>query len=193
MSGLPEHRTCPSPLTRLVADLRAAVRAGGDEGPEQTGRLVARALAAHLGAEDLLTPPQLEPDWRSYRQHLLHVEPDGTFSVVALVWLPGQRTPVHDHLAWCVTGVHLGAEEEIRYRLVADGEQSHLVPVGVTVNPAGAVDFLAPPGDIHEVRNSSDRTSVSVHVYGADLSRNGSSIRRSYDLPVRSGEFAPRG
>ncbi|MFD5733325.1 hypothetical protein ACFWIY_10875 [Streptomyces sioyaensis] len=189
MSGHPESRTSPSPLARLVTDVRAAVRAGGTDDPERTGRRVARAFAPHLRSEGLLTPNQLKPDRRSYRQHVLHVERDGTFSVVALVWLPGQRTTVHDHLAWCVTGVYLGAEEEIRYHLVADEEQPYLAPVGVTAHEAGAVDLLVPPGDIHEVRNSADRTSVSTHVYGADLRRSGSSIRRTYDLPVQATEL----
>lgn len=189
MSGHPESRTLPSPLARLVTDIRATVRAGSADDPEDTARRVARALAPHLRSEGMLTPDQMEPDRHTYRQHVLHVEPDGSFSLVALVWLPGQRTAVHDHLAWCVTGVHLGAEEEVRYRLVTDGDRSYLVPVGVTANEAGAVDFLVPPGDIHEVRNSADRTSVSLHVYGSDLRRTGFSIRRTYDLPVRAAEL----
>ncbi|MEU9801253.1 cysteine dioxygenase family protein [Streptomyces sp. NPDC051000] len=189
MSGHPENRTAPSPLAQLLTDVRAAVRAGGTDDPKQTGRRVARAFASHLRSEGLLTPEQLEPDRRSYRQHVLHVEPDGTFSVVALVWLPGQRTAIHDHLAWCVTGVYLGVEEETRYHLMADEEQPYLVPAGVTTNEAGAVDFIVPPGDIHEVRNSASRTSVSIHVYGTDLRRSASSIRRTYDLPVRAAEL----
>ncbi|MDT9685025.1 cysteine dioxygenase family protein [Streptomyces sp. TRM76323] len=189
MNGHTESRTVPLPLARLVTDIRAAVRTGGADNPEHTARSVARTVAPHLGGEGLLTPEQLEPDWWSYRQHVLHVEPDGLFSIVALVWLPGQRTAVHDHLAWCVTGVHLGAEEEIHYRLAADGDQAHLVPIEATVHEAGAVDFLVPPGDIHEVRNAADHTSVSIHVYGTDLRRSGSSIRRTYALSVRAAEL----
>jgi predicted metal-dependent enzyme (double-stranded beta helix superfamily) len=45
---------------------------------------------------------------------------------------------------------------------------------------------FAPPGDIHRVRNSGTGIAVSMHIYGADLSRLGSSIRRVYDLPVRA-------
>jgi predicted metal-dependent enzyme (double-stranded beta helix superfamily) len=43
---------------------------------------------------------------------------------------------------------------------------------------------FTPPGDIHRVRNSGDVPAVSLHVYGADLSRLGSSVRRVYGLPV---------
>jgi predicted metal-dependent enzyme (double-stranded beta helix superfamily) len=51
-------------------------------------------------------------------------------------------------------------------------------------NHPGAVSGLAPPGDIHRVTNCGDEVAVSLHVYGADISRLGSSVRRTYDLPV---------
>ncbi|MER5950452.1 cysteine dioxygenase family protein [Streptomyces sp. NPDC001904] len=184
MSGHSEDLA--SPLTRLVADIRVAVRAWAADDPARSGERVGQAVAPYLRCDGLLTPEQMDPQQDAYKQHILHVDPEDSFSVVALIWLPGQRTAIHDHVAWCVTGVYLGSEQEVRYRLVEQSEQPHLVPAGITTNAAGAVDFLLPPGDIHEVRNAADCTSVSLHVYGADLSRQGSSIRRTYDLPVRS-------
>jgi len=49
--------------------------------------------------------------------HVVHTEPDGSFSVCALVWRPGQVTPIHDHVTWCVFGVLQGAEYEEIYAL----------------------------------------------------------------------------
>ena len=43
---------------------------------------------------------------------------------------------------------------------------------------------FAPPGDIHRVRNSGEIVAISMHVYGADISRLGNSIRREYNVPV---------
>ena len=40
--------------------------------------------------------------------HNQYVEPDGSFSIVALVWRPGQITRIHDHITWCVFGVIQG-------------------------------------------------------------------------------------
>ena len=59
-----------------------------------------------LTAEQRLGSPD------GYRSHTLHVEPDGSFSIVALVWRPGQVTRIHDHLTWCVFGVIQGVEHE---------------------------------------------------------------------------------
>ena len=57
--------------------------------------------------------------------------------------------------------------------------------MGSSTNDAGDVTGFAPPGDIHRVRNVGDCTAISIHVYGTDVSRVGSSVRRYYDLPVR--------
>lgn len=165
-------------LAELTADLDHAVRAHHTQA--DTAEAVSRALAPYLGAEGLLTSDQRVGDPDRYRQHVLHVADDGAFSLVALVWLPGQATPVHDHVCWCVVGVHEGEEEEIRY--VLDGDR--LVVTEQLVNPLGEVSVALPPGDIHVVRNAGTDLAVSLHVYGADLRHTGTSIRRRYDLLV---------
>jgi len=176
---IPMRRTARrTTLADLTADLDRAVRGHGSEAA--TAEAVSRALTPYLGAEGLLTPEQREGDPERYRQHVLHVADDGAFSLVALVWLPGQATPVHDHVCWCVVGVHEGEEEEIRYAL--DGDR--LVVTEQLVNPLGEVSVALPPGDIHLVRNAGTDLAVSLHVYGADLRHTGTSIRRRYDLPV---------
>jgi len=163
-------------LTGLVSDLARAVRGSAPGRP--TVEAVATALRPALGDPSLLRADQRVGDPAAYRQHLLHVADDGAFSLVALVWLPGQATPIHDHLSWCVVGVHEGAEHETRYRRTPAGR---LVVTGSAVALAGDVDGLLPPGDIHRVTNAGADLAVSLHVYGADLSLVGSSIRRRYD------------
>jgi predicted metal-dependent enzyme (double-stranded beta helix superfamily) len=172
-------------LDVLIAEVREAVGRGLP--PDLTAYLVGERLAPHLGADDLLTPEQCESDPARYRQHLLHAEHDGSFSVVALVWLPGQGTSVHDHVSWCTTGVHEGEEHERRYRLVPSivtGTTARLVATGDVVNAQGAVCGFAPPGDIHRVWNAGAGRAISLHVYGADISRLKTSVRRVYALPA---------
>ncbi|WP_189129626.1 cysteine dioxygenase family protein [Wenjunlia tyrosinilytica] len=169
-------------LDALVGEVREAVGRGLP--PELTAYLVAERLAPFLGESDLLTGEQRQGDPDRYRQHVLHAESDGSFSVVALVWLPGQVTPIHDHVSWCVTGVLEGEESERRYRLVSDGTTARLVATEHVVNAQGTVCGFAPPGDIHRVRNNCTSTAISLHVYGADIARLGTSIRRVYKLPA---------
>jgi predicted metal-dependent enzyme (double-stranded beta helix superfamily) len=99
-----------------------------------------------------------------------------------MVWRPAQVTPIHDHVTWCVFGVLQGIEYEELYTLSADG--GYLQEVGRSQGLPGEVSGFAPPGDIHRVRNSGDSVAISLHVYGADITRLGSSVRRIYELPV---------
>ena len=168
--------TCPQSLTAAV---RRAVRSGGSW--QQTAASVVGALRGHLPGPGLLSREQLAGDPAGYQTHLVHDEPDGSFSIVVMVWLPGQETPVHDHLSWCCTAVLQGTEYEEVYALRGD----HLEVVARNANPAGTVSGFAPPGDVHLVRNTGDTVAVSMHVYGTDIARVGSSVRRVYDLPVR--------
>ena len=137
-----------------------------------------------MPAPEILTEEQRSGDPARYRCHLLHAESDGSFSVVALVWRPGQATPIHDHVTWCVVGVMQGTEREERFTLRDDG---WLEEAGVSDSRAGDVVGLVPPGDIHRVYNDGAQTAISLHIYGTDVSRLGSSVRRIYDLPVVAG------
>jgi 3-mercaptopropionate dioxygenase len=172
MSTAPAISTDTRQLADLVAAVRGAVGVQADW--EATAQLVAAALRRHLPGPDVLTPEQRLGDPDRHRSHTLHVEPDGSFSIIALVWRPGQATRIHDHLTWCVFGVVQGIEYEELFD--ADGTR-----VGESAAPPGEVNGFAPPGDIHRVRNIGEETAISIHIYGTDVDRVGSSVRRYYD------------
>ena len=159
-------------LTDLVAGIRTAVQSHADWA--ETAQLVADELRRHLPTPDVLSAEQRLGSPDGYRSHTLHVEPDGSFSIVALVWRPGQLTRIHDHLTWCVFGVIQGVEHEELFN-------ADLNMVGRSANRVGDVSGFAPPGDIHRVHNTGSETAISIHVYGTDVERKGSSVRRFYD------------
>jgi predicted metal-dependent enzyme (double-stranded beta helix superfamily) len=163
-------------LTDLIGGVRAAVRAHADW--DRTARLVADALRQHLPGPDILTAGERLGDPNRPAGHILHVEPDGTFSMLGIVWRPGQTTRIHDHITWCVVGVLQGVEHEDLY-------DDRLNLIGENDNHAGDVSGFAPPGDIHRIRNTGARTAISLHIYGTDVTRVGSSARRYYDGDVR--------
>jgi predicted metal-dependent enzyme (double-stranded beta helix superfamily) len=176
----PDPSSAPG-LDDLVSAVRAVVSEHTDW--RQTAQLVAGELRRHLPSPEILPAEQRVGDPETYKSHLLHVEPDGAFSIVALVWRPGQVTPIHDHVTWCVFGVLQGIEYEEVFTL--DEKAEYLVQAGDNSNTTGEVSGFAPPGDIHRVRNVGEGTAISLHIYGTDVSRIGSSVRRYYDLPVR--------
>lgn len=171
--------TIDNALAPLVERIDEAVREARYT-PEPTPEapvvdLVTDALRIQLPGPDLLTPEQLAGSPDGYATHLLYGS--DAFSIVAAVFRPGQRTPIHDHVTWCVVGVLQGVEHETIYRLRDDVPE----PCRVNDNPNGTVTGFAPPGDIHRVVNAVDRVTVSLHVYGADIRVLGSSVRRVYE------------
>lgn len=176
-----QHR--PHRLSDFIADLSDLLDQTGDEAVilREGGALLAELVAV----DDWLPEAQSKPDPARYQQYLLHRDPAGRFSVVSFVWGPGQATPVHDHTVWGLVGVLRGAELSQAYErrgdaLAAIGEVHRLEP--------GQVEAVSPTvGDIHRVTNAlDDRTSISIHVYGADI---GTVRRSTYDAEGRPKAF----
>jgi predicted metal-dependent enzyme (double-stranded beta helix superfamily) len=132
----------------------------------EAGAAALRDLIAH---DDWLPDAFAQPHPERYQQYLLHADSRQRFSIVSFVWGPGQATPVHDHTVWGLIGVLRGAEIAQAYRVRPDGALTeHGEPQRLE---RGMVDAVSPRiGDIHRVSNAfGDRTSISIHVYGANI------------------------
>ena len=130
------------------------------------------ALRSLISRDDWLAPAYALPSAESYRQYLLHLDPRERFSVVSFVWMPGQKTPIHDHTVWGLVGVLRGLERCDEYGAPTEHRGFHLVK-------PGEVDRVSPRiGDIHVVSNAGGETAVSIHVYGANI---GAVRRHVYD------------
>jgi 3-mercaptopropionate dioxygenase len=168
----------PAGLAELVAALTAAVDAA--DGPHAAVDAVTTVLRARVADPALLDDVPLDPGPDGSREHVLHVDPAGRFSLLVLVWRPGETTPPHDHVTWGVVGVHRGVEVETRY----GWDDERLVVTAVARSIPGGVDGFVPPGDVHVVRAEGDDVVVSVHVYGTDVTRRGTSVKRVYAVPA---------
>ncbi|MCK5944760.1 MAG: cysteine dioxygenase family protein [Planctomycetes bacterium] len=112
-----------------------------------------------------------EPD--RYTRHLLHKDPQNRFIVLSLVWQPGQVTPIHDHACWGVMGLVDNTLEEICYERLDDGSRPDHCELeqtrGTDVSKGGVAYLLPPYEEIHRIGNTSDKPTISLHVYGRDL------------------------
>jgi predicted metal-dependent enzyme (double-stranded beta helix superfamily) len=156
-----------APLRRFVTRFAAILDSGAGQSAivEHGGNLLARLVSQ----DDWLPDEFAQPHPERYQQYLLHCDSAERFSVVSFVWGPGQATPIHDHRVWGLVGVLRGAEKVQSYRRRSDGS---LVQQGATEELwPGDVDPIDPQaGDIHRVANAfADRTSISIHVYGANI------------------------
>jgi predicted metal-dependent enzyme (double-stranded beta helix superfamily) len=131
-------------------------------------------LIEHAGT--FLQPQHYRSDPANYTRNLIYRAPDESLSLYALVWLPGQWTPVHDHGSWGVVGVVEGVLEERSYvRLSPDrnaDEGIELARGGVVLLGLGAVTSFVPnPDHIHLTGVPPERPrAVSVHLYGRMMS-----------------------
>ncbi len=173
--------TVPSALDAFIRDLAVLhERSGGDAaGLVEATRVCLAELVVQPG---VLPAAACEGSPDRYTQHVLHVAPDRSHSVVALVWYPGQRTPIHDHVSWCVVGVYEGEESQTFYRLAGDEGDVCLVETGrETARPGSCTSLIPPAENIHCVANAGSGRAISIHVYGADIERLGSSINKTFD------------
>lgn len=167
MAGIGRLRDFIQGMTRL-AEAEPALARWFTEGRDM--------LAALVRHDDWLPEAFAEPG-PTYRQYLLHCDPLERFSVVSFVWGPGQRTPAHNHMTWGLVGMLRGEEVSTTMRPGApmrEARADRLRPGEVICVEPGAED-------IHVVENAyPDRTSISVHVYGANIG----AIRRSVFDPA---------
>jgi 3-mercaptopropionate dioxygenase len=125
--------------------------------------------------DSFLEPRHFHSDPHNYSRNLIYATPDGDLSLYALVWLPGQWTPVHDHGSWGVVGIVEGILEERAYvRLSPDrgrDEGIQLARGGVILLGRGAVTSFVPnPDHIHVTGVPTARPrAVSLHLYGRTM------------------------
>jgi predicted metal-dependent enzyme (double-stranded beta helix superfamily) len=112
----------------------------------------------------------VQPD--HYARRLLYYDPSARVSVLAMVWAPGQGTPLHDHSGlWVLEAVVAGEMESVRVDLTGEQNgQYYFQPRPAVREQKGATSFLIPPFEHHIMRNASQQVAVTLNVYGGELS-----------------------
>jgi predicted metal-dependent enzyme (double-stranded beta helix superfamily) len=185
-------------LDRFIADCEAAAAAHAE--PADCVQAVAPLMERLLdGDKSFLKPEHYRSDPQHYARNAIYIAPDERLSLFALVWLPGQWTPVHDHGSWGVVGIVGGLLEERNYMSI-DGQiaRDH----GIRLKRGGVIllkeksisSFVPNPDHIHMtgVPAARDR-AVSLHLYGRnmnsfhiyDVDRG---TRRLIDVPHQKSE-----
>ena len=146
--------------------------------PEEVPERVMAELEPLLATEDLLAPEHLEPGEDGYRRHVLYADPDGRFTVLALIWRPGQGTSVHGHTAWGAVGVYRGEPNVVCYDCEgATADEARWSERSDNRFGPGAVCSVQPGlDDTHRIYNASDDIVITLHTYGCDLVRDPESI-----------------
>jgi 3-mercaptopropionate dioxygenase len=127
------------------------------------------------GDRSFLRPAHFRSDRDHYARNAIYISADEQLSLFALVWLPGQWTPVHDHGSWGVVGVLQGLLEE-RSLMAVDG--SITADHGIRLKRGGVLllnersisSFVPNPDHIHMTGVPQERAmAVTLHLYGRNM------------------------
>jgi 3-mercaptopropionate dioxygenase len=163
-----------SGLTQLLSRIDDAVRLGN---PEATTTRIKHELEDAIRAQTVELPRRFQhvlPD--RYARRLLHRNDALGYTAVVMTWGPGQRTPLHDHAGiWCVEGVVQGRMEVTQFDLVEDretagGREYRFETRGCVHAAVGATGCLIPPYEYHVLANALDEPSITLHIYGGEMS-----------------------
>ena len=173
-----------SALDALVASLDAACDEAQGTAAGPAGDRVVAAIERACRQPRLLGEAQRRGDPEHYTRHLLHADPAGRYTLVALVWEPGQHSPVHGHHAWCGYGVVEGCLRDESFAYLHDVDEAR--PEGAVDREPGTACF-APAGldGVHRLGNAGARRAVSIHAYGVEGARVSSHVNRI--VPVVGG------
>ncbi len=108
----------------------------------------------------------------SYGRRLIHRDAQRGYTVVAMIWGPGQHTELHDHAGvWCVECVVQGILDVTQYDMVERGDGCCRFAAQKKVRAGvGDAGCLIPPFEYHVIGNPlPDRTSITLHVYGGEM------------------------
>lgn len=161
-------------LKALVAGLANA--APTNDTPQQ--ELVTAALDKAAAAHGWLPIERRRANHDRYARHLIYSDPRGRFSVLVIVWAPGQASPIHTHRVWSGVAVCEGTLTETIYN---DPKGSN-PPVVARHDrrPAGSSRFYPADRSLHQITNRSAKNAVSLHVYGISASLVSTGINRVF-------------
>jgi predicted metal-dependent enzyme (double-stranded beta helix superfamily) len=140
--------------------VEALDRAAAQPNVDDITRSIQELLSRMAVEGSIALPASLcDPCEDGYARRLIHLSESPLYSVLAMVWGPGQGTSVHDHSGmWCVEGVERVAD---RCRFQAQESTS----AGI-----GSSGRLIPPFDYHTIRNTgTEECAITIHVYGGEM------------------------
>lgn len=163
-------------ISRLAAEIAAA----GEGNPGLMAGRVIEALKVAAADPLLLTAEACVGRPETYARHVLHADPQGRFTILALVWSEGQFSPAHAHHTWCAYAVREGRLSETLFRF--DTALGQAIPLRSETRRAGYGCFARSGLDhIHRLGNATSEPAVSIHVYGVGAAQICSKVNRVLD------------
>jgi predicted metal-dependent enzyme (double-stranded beta helix superfamily) len=174
-----------SALSYPVAQLMAEIGDACDGPADTMGDRIAHALRVAAAMPDLLTAELRAPRAGCYARHIVAADPAGRFTLLSIVWGPGQFSPPHAHDTWCAYAVAENTLTETLYEF--DAPSGKAVATGLPMRREPGYACFAPAGleQIHRLGNATGVGAISLHAYGVEGSRVGTHVNRLMDVAER--------
>jgi len=156
-------------LARLIARIDHAVQL---RDPDAITHRIKRELEDAIRTRCVTLPERfhrVRPE--GYARRLLHRNDGLDYTAVVMTWGAGQQTPLHDHAGiWCVEGVVEGRMDVTQFDLVEEADDAYRFEAKGCVHASvGSAGCLIPPFEYHVLANAIDEPSITLHVYGGEM------------------------
>ena len=170
-----------------VGELAACMSRACCEAPDGMKDSIKTALERAAADPLLLSAEQRLPASGCYARHVLYADPPGRFTIIAIVWAPGQFSPPHAHHTWCAYAVHDGDLEETVFAW--DAASSRAKPMPTAIRKIGYSCYAGAGLDqIHKLGNSGAKPAISIHVYGVERENIATHVNRLVETEPEEGK-----
>ena len=139
--------------------------------------LLARLLTAQTLPEQYCRPAEgrVATEHQDFTVYRLYRGPKDCFNIMVAIWPSGGSSGVHDHAGeWVVEGVYHNKLHTIRYKRTDNksqpGHAELRESIALDLHPGDVAHVLSPNEEIHDFINPTQTPTVSVHIYGGDIS-----------------------
>jgi predicted metal-dependent enzyme (double-stranded beta helix superfamily) len=171
-----------APVALLMAELGSAC-----DGPAAAmGDRIAHVLGVAAAVPGLLAADYRVSGPGCYARHTIASDPAGRFTLLSIVWGPGQFSPPHAHDTWCAYAVVESPLTETLHDF--DPLSGKALARDTFIRAPGYACFArAGLEQIHRLGNAGDVPAISIHVYGVDGARVGTHVNRLIDVAEHKG------
>ena len=180
MTGNVAHQQDSYSIEDLAADVEAIVARETEQARlvPQIEPLLARFLAARTLPEKYCQPVagRTTTEHQDFTLYRLHHGSGNRFNIMAAIWPAGGGSGVHDHAGnWVVEGVYRNQLHTIRYQRQDDESRPGYAQLRATKSldlvPGDVAHVQYPDEYIHDFINPTREPTVSVHIYGGDITQ----------------------
>ena len=180
MAGNLAHQQDPYGIEEFAADVEAVVARETQQANlvPQLEPLLARFLAAETLPKQYCQPAagRVASDHQDFTLYRLYRGANDRFNIMAAIWPAGGGSGVHDHAGnWVVEGVYRNKLHTIRYKRQDDesqpGQAELRETMALDMYPGDVAHVQYPNEAIHDFINPTQEPTVSVHIYGGDITK----------------------